>query len=146
MTDMRLNRATVVPAHWTPDCSGKQDYDGEILSISTRYWPRGGSATIFNNGRFESDGSNPQRQRTIPPSASSSIILHVGPIVDYDPARHLDGHAEHAVTLAEREFEGETEEEVKGQVEAWAAEQYARIVAALRVAFAPPLADQKASE
>lgn len=24
---------------WTNDCSGKKDFDGEIIAISTRYWP-----------------------------------------------------------------------------------------------------------
>lgn len=26
-------------ARWTPDVGGKQDYDGPLLDISTRYWP-----------------------------------------------------------------------------------------------------------
>jgi hypothetical protein len=24
---------------WTDDCQGKKDYDGPLLSVSTRYWP-----------------------------------------------------------------------------------------------------------
>ncbi len=24
---------------WTDDCSGKKDYDGELVSIDTRFWP-----------------------------------------------------------------------------------------------------------
>ena len=26
-------------AMWTDDCQGKKDYDGNMVSISTRYWP-----------------------------------------------------------------------------------------------------------
>jgi hypothetical protein len=26
-------------AFWTTDCAGKQDFDFNILSVSTRYWP-----------------------------------------------------------------------------------------------------------
>lgn len=29
----------LLAAKWTHDCQGKMDYDGNILSISTRYWP-----------------------------------------------------------------------------------------------------------
>ena len=32
MTDLKLN------AKWKPDCQGKQDYDGTIIGISTRYY------------------------------------------------------------------------------------------------------------
>ncbi len=28
-----------VAAKWTPDCQGKQDYDGEFIAISCRYYP-----------------------------------------------------------------------------------------------------------
>ena len=24
---------------WTDDCQGKKDYDGRLLSVSSRYWP-----------------------------------------------------------------------------------------------------------
>ncbi|MEY4299492.1 MAG: hypothetical protein RIR25_728 [Verrucomicrobiota bacterium] len=34
------SESTFIPyAMWTPDCSGKQDFDGPLLSVSTRYWP-----------------------------------------------------------------------------------------------------------
>lgn len=26
-------------ARWSDDCQGKKDYDGRLISISTRYWP-----------------------------------------------------------------------------------------------------------
>ena len=43
-----------VPAKWTDDCQGKKDYDGKILCLSTRYWPRGGGVTVHapSEGRF----------------------------------------------------------------------------------------------
>jgi hypothetical protein len=34
MDTLKLNAA------WTDDCSGKKSYDGDILSVSSRYWPR----------------------------------------------------------------------------------------------------------
>lgn len=37
-----------IDAKWTPDCQGKKDYDGQILSISTRYWPSGGGFATFS--------------------------------------------------------------------------------------------------
>jgi hypothetical protein len=33
-----LGRHTAV---WTDDCNGKKDFDGEMVSVSTRYWPGG---------------------------------------------------------------------------------------------------------
>ncbi len=34
-----MSEKKILKAEWTLDCQGKQDYDGEIISISTRYWP-----------------------------------------------------------------------------------------------------------
>lgn len=32
--------AYVAPSfEWTDDCQGKKDYDGPLLSVSSRYWP-----------------------------------------------------------------------------------------------------------
>jgi len=28
-----------VPAIWTNDCQGKKDFDGILVTLSTRYWP-----------------------------------------------------------------------------------------------------------
>lgn len=44
------------PATWTDDCQGKRDFDGELVSLSTRYWP----------GSYSRDGQ---------PSAKASIHL-----------------------------------------------------------------------
>lgn len=95
-------------AEWTPDCSGKQDYDADLVSLSTRYWPRGGGFLMFSGGEFQGNESRPE----IKPSAKSSILVMGKEWVSAD-------------------FEGETESEVKAQVEAWAAAQWDRIRAAL---------------
>lgn len=87
---------------WTDDCCGKKDYDGNIVSVSSRYWPRGGSHLVvsrINGGLLMSDGADPARQE-ICPSATSSIYL----------GKH---------EIARKDFEGETEEEVKRKVETW---------------------------
>lgn len=113
-------------ATWTPDCCGKQDYDAPILSISTRYWPRGGGLMVVYNLpsqpiKIEMDS---ERQE-IKPSANCSLKI------DYAEDTGLD------FVLAEKDFEGETEEEVKAQVEIWAQQQMDKAVAALVKAFCP---------
>lgn len=92
---------------WTNDCQGKQDFDGEILSLSTRYWPQGGGFWAFDpaTGREESNEDRPE----IRPSAKSSILLL-------------------GAEIASQDFEANTEAEVKAQVESWARGQIERIV------------------
>lgn len=98
-------------AKWKDDCQGKKDYDGEILSVSTRYWPRGGGFFVGAPGKgIEGNEARPE----IKPSAKSSIML-----------RHSD---EDSITLVEAEFEGETQEEVQRQVEIWAQARFDEVV------------------
>jgi|ERR1051326_527863 hypothetical protein len=111
-------------AKWTDDCQGKKDYDGPILSISTRYWPRGGSALIFDSNRPELGLHKPDRP-DIKPSATSSLVIN------YSDA---DGDSDY-LKLIEKDFEAETQEEVQAQVEAWAQEQMDRTVTLLRKEF-----------
>ncbi len=111
-------------ARWTDDCQGKKDYDGDILSISTRYWPRGGSALVFDSSHPELGLHKPDRP-DIKPSAHSSLMLRYA---------DADGDADD-LKLIEKEFEAETQEEVQSQVEAWAQEQMDRAVAVLRKEF-----------
>lgn len=119
---MNEQAATTVPAEWTDDCQGKKNYDGELVSLSTRYWPQGGGFwLVARNAIGATIDENPAPE--IKPHANSEIVLRTG-----DDERE-------DVTLVERDFEGETFEEVKSQVEAWAAEQYARIAHALRREF-----------
>jgi hypothetical protein len=108
---------------WTPDCQGKWDYDGDLVRVSTRYWPRGGSAHIYQGGQFVSDQHSPERQH-IKPSANSTI--YVGE--DFDDV------------WREKDFTGETEAEVKAAVEQWVAEQYGalRLLLGMPAVVAPP--------
>ncbi len=106
-------------ASWTNDCQGKQDYDGPILSISTRYWPRGGGYWLVDNTNGKcSDTADPSRQN-IRPSATSAIIMY-------------HGVSEECFPLTEKDFEGETEDEVKKLVEEWGQEEMNKIVEALK--------------
>jgi hypothetical protein len=78
-------------ADWRPDCQGKWDYDGRLFSISSRYWP----ASRWTDKH----------------SATASIVLNHG-----KPNKYGFGDQ---IKLAEHEFEGDTEAEVKAQVEEW---------------------------
>lgn len=110
-------------ATWTPDCSGKQDYDGEIIVLSTRYWPRGGGFFVLRDGHLENNEARPE----IKPSAKASIDLIT-----------LDEHGSRDhVEIVSKHFEAETEAEVKRQVEAWASECYEKITAILRRELIP---------
>lgn len=107
---------------WTDDCCGKKDYDGDIVAVSTRYWPRGGSAMVLDTSdgqglRKFDDGSKP--------SATSHIMLSNG----------YPHHNDETEYLISRDFEGETFEDVAAQVEAWAQEQMDRVTKALKAEF-----------
>lgn len=54
-----------VPATWEDDCQGKKDYDAELVSLSTRYWPRGGGFSAIIDGKWEHNEDRPD----IKPSA-----------------------------------------------------------------------------
>jgi hypothetical protein len=88
-------------ARWTDDCQGKKDYDGRLLDISTRYWP----------GSYRTDGR---------PSAAASILIRHG-----EPGE--SGYSDY-ITWREADFDGDTEQDVRGQVEAWVAEQFADVL------------------
>jgi hypothetical protein len=111
-------------AYWTHDCQGKQDFDGPLLSVSTRYWPgpEGGGFMMVNNGPGGAQISTKPYGKQ--PSAHSSIILRLG------PKEPNDGGGEYLV-WREKEFSAPTEAEVKAEVEAWAAEQMVAVVALL---------------
>lgn len=115
-------------AQWTDDCQGKKDYDGPILSVSTRYWPRGGGfLAVYRQGdnvTFEQNDARPE----IRPSATSALMLHYGE----------DG-SEETIDLIEQSFEAETFEEVAAAVQTWAQEQMNRATRALFAEFGNPL-------
>lgn len=122
MPDLLTEESYPLRAEWTDDCQGKKDYDGPILSLSTRYWPAGGGFGFIvtnQNGRVDINHNPVPHMK---PSASSSLQL------DYGEDDYLD--------LITKEFEGDTEADVKAQVETWAQEQMDRVVAMLRREFA----------
>jgi hypothetical protein len=109
-------------ATWTDDAQGKKDYDGDILSISTRYWPRGGGFLLVEytptGVTFQEDAARPE----VPPSATSSLILRCEGYPGY-------------LTLTSVDFTGETFADVARQVEVWAQAQMDRVVELLPQAF-----------
>lgn len=92
---------TTPAARWTQDCNGKQDYDGQVLSISTRYWPAWKS----------SDNK---------PSAHAAIHINHG-----EPDE--DGYGDYTV-WRDQDFTADTENGVKVLVEDWVAEQFADVL------------------
>lgn len=106
-------------AKWTDDCSGKKDFDARVLSISTRYWPRGGGFLYVGGGK----GVRPsiEDRPDIKPSAKASLMLLIA------GDRYID--------IAEQYFEAETPEEVFAAVEVWATAQFNRAIAALSREF-----------
>ena len=104
---------------WTPDCQGKQDYDCALVHLDCRYYPRGGGFLTFDIAAgFAGNEARPE----IRPYAIASICIGdtmSGPYED----------------LAEARFEGDTEAEVKGKVEAWAKEMIARVDSSVRREF-----------
>ncbi len=118
----KLPKKPTLNAQWTNDCCGKKDYDASIVEISTRYWPRGGGMLIVTNNpgypvKIEGGEARPE----IKPSATCSLVVCYGD--------------EECADLSRKDFDGETFEEVKAQVEPWAQAQMDRAVAALRREF-----------
>ena len=89
-----------VPARWENDCQRKQDYDGDLIRLSTRYYPW----TYQKNWYC---------------SAHSAIVFNHGEPDEY-------GTWDYNV-LVEKTFEAPTEEEVKKMVEEWAQLHFAWI-------------------
>jgi hypothetical protein len=106
---------------WTPDCSGKWDYDYDLVRLSSRYWPQGGGFFIWDSskGTFEGNEIRPE----IKPSAMSSIVIS-------NP--HDDGFDDIAISC---NFIGDTEQEVKTQVEIWAKGMMERVYSAIKKEF-----------
>jgi hypothetical protein len=109
-------------AEWTQDCQGKQDFDGPIISVSTRYYPGpgvGGSLVLeAGSSEFKTIPYGPQ------PSANSSILLRLGP-------KHKgDGGGDYYVWKTQ-DFTAPTESKTKALVEAWVTERMAEIVACM---------------
>lgn len=106
---------------WTSDCSGKWDYDYDLVRLSSRYWPQGGGFFILDSskGTFEGNESRPH----IKPSAMSSIVTTNPDDADFD------------YTVISCKFVGDTEQEVKTQVELWAKDTMERVYSAIKKEF-----------
>ena len=91
---------------WTDDCQGKKDYDGDIVAVSTRYWPK----SYQSNSKV---------------SAKCNIILS-------DGFPHHNGEIECLVSAV---FEGDSFPEVSAQVELWAQNQMDRVSSVLLAEF-----------
>ncbi len=105
---------------WTPDCQGKWDYDGRVLTVSTRYWPAGGGFHVMNSADGRGLVPSAELYPAIKPSATAAIHFEYGEPDD-------NGYNNPYLILAEQDFKGETEAEVKAAVEAWVREQFTDI-------------------
>lgn len=114
-------------AEWKDDCQGKKDYDGQILSISTRYWPRGGGFHVFDRDNPQLGMQGNEARPEIKPSATSALVVHY---------RNDKGFTE-TLDLASKDFEGETFDEIAGEVGVWAQAQMDKAVDILLQAFDP---------
>jgi len=103
-------------AEWTNDCSGKQDYDAELVTLSTRYWPSQYSQTF----------RHPDKIITDHPSALVGIYL-----------------CEESDPLIATEFYADTEAGVKCKVEEWAQAQFEKIERVIRAEFAAGAEEMK---
>jgi hypothetical protein len=110
-------------AVWTDDCQGKKDFDGNAVAISTRYWP--GYSTVFDLARPE---LGLHQIPTGGPSATAALVVLHQPVT-------IQGSYHERLILAEQDFEGPTEADVKRQVEEWVRAQFERMVAVLRREF-----------
>ena len=102
---------------WTNDCQGKKDYDGRLISVSTRYWPRGGGFHILDAGSSELRLSD---DASIKPSAHAAIHLNFGEPDQYGYGDYRE--------LADATFKAETEAEVKALVEQWVQEKFEKVI------------------
>jgi hypothetical protein len=118
----RLRLRPLLDAQWTDDAQGKKDYDGSILSISTRYWPRGGGYLLVTRDGLSVTSEDNTARPAIAPRAMSHLVLH-----------HKNGRE--TTDLVSQQFEGETFEGVARQVEAWAQGVMDRVVRVLQREF-----------
>jgi hypothetical protein len=109
------------PCLWTNDCSGKQNYDGRLLWVSTRYWPD-----------F---------------TAHCSIHLCMAPAQwpePNDPNHEVEAlYNDDYVTVADAYFKGDNKAEVQRAVEEWVAWHQARIKTSLADIYQHPWEDER---
>ncbi len=107
MLELLFNKTNRLDANWTDDCQGKKNYDGQIISIQSRFWP-----TI--------DLTNPDVRRILP-SAKAAICIH------FKSKQKSGEMTENQIILIEREFEDQSEEVVKEQVEVFCEYEFMKI-------------------
>ena len=105
-------------ARWTDDCAGKKNFDGDVLSISTRYWPAGGGFFISKGGKLR---PSIEVCPDIKPSATAALMLRLA------GGRYI--------AIVAQAFKADTPEEVFAAVEVWATAQFNRAIAALSREF-----------
>ena len=115
-----------INAWWTDDSGGKKDYDGALVSISTRYWPEDGGFYVMT------DAHGIRKNDILGPcEAHATVGLRER---GGDKYGHLHG-------LVEATFTGDSFEAVRVQVEAWAQAQMDRIESVLRREFSADFKD-----
>lgn len=100
---------------WTNDCQGKKDYDGPLVSVSSRYWPSHPEqleGKHWNELTAENELAIRPYEKDGRPSAIASIVLD------------LEGEGGNYLTWREQEFKADTQEDVKRLVEEWVQEQF----------------------
>jgi len=118
---------------WTDGCQGKKDYDGRVLGISTQYYPRGGGHfTLDPNGSQKLQGNETRPE--IKPSANASFVLRKM-CVDDDGVEYPDDGYGDSVDIVSCDFEGETEQDVKSQVEEWVQKVYTDMIDLLKTKY-----------
>jgi hypothetical protein len=112
-----------INARWMNDCGGKKDFDGNLVSISTRYWPEDGGFYVITDERG-------LRKNDIlgPCEAHATIGLRERGAEEDDEYGRLH-------KLTDETFTGDSYEAVRVQVEAWAQKQMDRVEEALRREF-----------
>lgn len=95
---------TTPAAKWALDCQGKQDLDGEIICFSSRYWP--------------SRDYTPLGGAITKPCANCTIEIVIN---DEDGKRNT-------ICIGAKEFEADTETQVKHDLEQWLRAEHKRII------------------
>lgn len=113
----------ILLAKWTDDCQGKKSYDGAILVISSRYWPPDGGFMTFDTATGKMDDKPIKGGKH---TATCSLDL-----ID---AENDDEYGDR-MSLIEQDFEADTFDKLKADVEAFAQKQMDKAVKAIEDAF-----------
>lgn len=123
MSDLKFKPCAV----WTDDCQGKKDFDGRLVSISTRFWPSGGGFHVLRVFPQQEPTFELNENPAILPSATASIVLNHGEPDEYGYGNYL--------TLCEQNFENSDPAVVMAEVEKWVEERVNEIAVVLQAHF-----------